>query len=206
MLQRAPLLVPLLSLLLLAAVGAGAQSLTGKQDSDQPIEIVADNLEVMRDQHVAVFRGNVNATQGNLRLKADELTVHYKGSKQGGSGDIAGSISRIEAAGGVFISSPTETARGESGVYDIDRREISLSGKVVLTRGDNVISGQHLVMNMQTGRSRIDGGEPGSPGGQARVHSIFVPKRQGGKDGARETSPSDSTPVPDHKPQPGVTN
>lgn len=201
-----PLFAALLALLLLAAGDATAQSLTGKLDSEQPIDIAADSLEVLRDEHVAVFRGNVNATQGNTRLKADELTVHYKSRKEGGSGDIAGSISRIDAAGNVFISSPSETAQGDKGVYDVDRREITLTGKVVLTRGENVIRGQHLVMNMETGHSKIDGGEPGVAGGQGRVHSIFVPERKGSTEAPASGATSAPAPVPSDKPRHDATN
>jgi len=203
----------LAALLWLAAGHAGAQSLTGKLDTDKPIEIVADSLEVLQEDRIAIFRGAVNAVQGEIRLKADELKVYYKSRKEGGGSGIAGSISRIDAAGGVFISSPSETAQGDKGIYHVDRREIELSGRVVLTRGENVIRGQRLVMNMETGRSTIDGGEPGTAGGTGRVRSIFVPADKGDESdgGERETPPvrgprSDVAPVPASKPQRSVSN
>lgn len=144
-----------------------------QHDTDQPIEINADSLEVEQNQQVATFRGNVDAIQGQIRLRADELKVHYRngGDDSASAAGTAGAIVRIDAVGNVFVSSPTETAQGNVGVYDIDNREITLTGQVVLTRGDNVLRGERLVLNMATGRSRIEsGGE--------RVRGIFVPSQK----------------------------
>ncbi len=153
---------------------ANAQGAKGSQDVDQPIEISADSLEVLQDEEVAVFRGNVDAVQGNIRLRADELKVHYRA--KGTATSATGSIVRIDARGSVFVSSPTETAQGDVGVYNIETNEITLTGKVVLTRGKNVIRGQRLVLNMATGHSRIDGG-----GTSGRVRGYFVPSKKRGK-------------------------
>lgn len=221
---RAPLFFAwLLAALALLAPAAGAQDLTGKLDTDKPIEIVADSLEVLQEDQVAVFRGNVDAIQGEIRLRANELKVFYKSRKEGGDANIAGSISRIDATGNVFLSSPSETAQGDKGIYYVDRREIALSGQVVLTRGQNVIRGQRLVMNMATGRSRIDGGDAGTASASGgRVRSVFVPGGRGADEGAEAPAAPASTsasaspsaaepqsslvPVPASKPTRNLTN
>lgn len=69
------------------------------------------------------------------------------------------------------MSSPDETAQGDSGVYDIAKKQIFLTGNVVLTRGENVIRGEKLTLNMATGRSEIQGGKQ-------RVHGIFQPPKK----------------------------
>jgi len=158
------------ALALVVSSNAYGQGATKNHDTAQPIEINADSLEVLQDDQVAVFRGNVDAVQGGIRLKADELKVHYRTKGGVGASGLGGSIVRIDAKGGVFVSSATETAQGDAGVYDVDRGEITLTGKVVLTRGENVIRGQRLVLNMETGRSRIE-----SDGGAGRVRGYFVP-------------------------------
>jgi lipopolysaccharide export system protein LptA len=124
---------------------------------------------VLQKDQRAVFRGNVEAVQGRIRLKADELEVHYR--NKGEASRVGGAISRIDARGKVFVSSPSETAAGDAGVYDIAAKEITLTGKVVLTRGDNVIRGQRLVLDLATGESRIEGGT-------GRVRGYFVPARK----------------------------
>lgn len=145
-----------------------------KLDTDQPIEITADSLEVKQDQNIAIFRGNVDAAQGEIRLRANELTVHYRSGDDNGAGVNA--ISRIDATGSVFVASTRETAQGDFGVYDVENSLITLTQNVVLTREENVIRGNRLVLNLATGQSRIDGGVGATQSG-GRVRSLFVPKR-----------------------------
>jgi lipopolysaccharide export system protein LptA len=163
----------------LAAAPAGAQGTSDLLDSDQPIEINADSLEVQQEKQLAIFRGNVDATQGRIKLRADELQVHYRDAQGGKSGagggeGLSGSITRIDAVGNVFIWSPTETAQGDTGTYDVTEKQITLTGDVVLTRGENVLRGKRLVMNTATGVSKVDAG-----GG--RVKGLFVPPKSSQK-------------------------
>ncbi|MDP6344620.1 MAG: lipopolysaccharide transport periplasmic protein LptA [Alphaproteobacteria bacterium] len=136
-------------------------------DTDQPIEIDADNLEVQQDKNLAIFSGNVDASQGRIKLRADQLRVWYRPAGEG-SAELDGTIVRIDAIGRVFISSTDETAQGDLGVYDVAEKRITLTGTVVLTRGENVIRGKQLLMNLATGHSEISGG---------RVRGRFVPPK-----------------------------
>ncbi len=150
-----------------AAPGSG-------HDSSQPIEITADTLEVLQADKVAVFRGKVDAVQGDMLLRADRLVVHYRETE---ADEENLGIARIDAEGNVFVSSPRETAQGRRGVYDVDEARIDLTGGVILTRGDNVIQGDSLRMDLESGRSSVAGAGAGSGG---RVHGLFVPRDAGG--------------------------
>lgn len=159
------------------ALPAGAQTL--RHDTTLPIEITADTLEVVQDEQVATFTGNVDAVQGDLVLSADRLLVHYRGGDQqadeaAGNG---GTIRRIEALGNVLVTSPEETAQGEVGVYDVAGSLVTLEGSVVLTREEHVIRGERLEIDLTTGRSRVLAAVPSAEGGQPpeRVRAIFTP-------------------------------
>jgi lipopolysaccharide export system protein LptA len=160
-----------------ATTAARAQSL--QHDTSLPIEITADILEVVQDQRIAIFTGNVDAVQGDMVLSADQLRVHY-----GDAGDAApaapgtGSIRRIEAEGNVFLSSPRETAQGTAGVYDVASNRVTMAGAVVLTREDNVIRGERLEIDLVSGRSQIFAAVPSTEGGTPpqRVRALFVPE------------------------------
>ena len=159
----------------LSAASVWAQSpLLSSPDTDKPFEISADSLEVQQDENIATFAGNVDARQGNMRLKADRLMVHYRGDKSGKAS--ASAISRIDASGSVFIASGRETAQGEAGVYDVENGLVTLTRNVVLTRGENVIRGDRLVLNLVTGQTRVEGGADATRPGQ-RVRGLFVPRR-----------------------------
>ncbi len=146
-----------------------------RHDAEQPIEVVSDSLEVAKDQETAIFQGNVNAVQGRMGLRADTVKVKYRPADGSGTGD-AGPFSRIDATGNVVLKSPDEIATGDWAVYEVDDKTITLGGSVVLTRGNNVIKGQRLVVNLTTGQSKVDGGA--EVAGQQRVRAVFTPKRK----------------------------
>ncbi len=147
---------------------ASAQDPATPFDTTEPIEILADALEVNQDDQLAVFTGNVTATQGRILLSADQVVVHYAAGGGGG----AQAISAIDAEGNVFFSTGLETAQGDNGTYDVENGIVTLTGAVVLTRGDNVVRGQRLVLNLVDGTSKVEGGAEDDGG---RVRGIFVP-------------------------------
>lgn len=173
-------LLPALALsLLLGMAEAGAQSSGGGFDSGQPIEITADSLEVQQAKQIAIFEGNVQVVQGEIRMRAERLVVHYSDKENQRAGDSP-NIRQIDASGNVFISNPRETAQGDNGVYDVVNKQIDLQGNVVLTQGKNVLRGNSLTLNLATGQSRVEGGA--STGGkQGRVKGIFVPEDKAGE-------------------------
>lgn len=166
-------------LMLLAVLPQAANAQTLQHDSNLPIEITADILEVVQEDQVATFTGNVDAVQGELVLSADQLRVHYRsgGDAAPAAGD-SGAIRRIEALGNVFLISPMETAQGEEGVYDVVGNSVTLEGSVVLTRAENVIRGARLELDLATGRSRVLAAVPSTEGGEPpeRVRAIFTPR------------------------------
>ena len=144
-------------------------------NSNAPVDVSADRIEVQDRADRAVFVGNVHAVQQDLSLDTPRLTVAYSG----GSGGNNVQIHRLDAAGGVVVKSPSETAKGDIGIYDLDRKLITLLGNVQLDRENNQVNGQRLVIDLDSGRAVVDGGPPGvnSSGGRVTGH-FTVPKRQ----------------------------
>ena len=161
----------LVGITLALASATQAQEGAARLDTTEPIEIVADALEVNQEQKLAIFTGNVAATQGQILLNADRVVVHYAA----GGGDGIQAISTIDAEGNVFFSTNFETAQGDAGLYDVENGMIMLTGDVVLTRGDNVLRGTRLVLNLLDGKSRVDGGAAEDGG---RVRGVFVPNNR----------------------------
>ncbi len=171
---------------LLAAVSTigasafGQLELGGGHDANQPIEITADSLEVQQENQLAIFRGTVDAVQGEMNLRADVLVVHYRPREDNQNRpreDNQNSISLIEAEGNVFVSSPNEMAQGDRGTYHVDAQRVELDGSVVLTQGENVIRGDHLELNLATGQSKM-ASAASADGGKQRVKAIFVPESE----------------------------
>jgi lipopolysaccharide export system protein LptA len=156
----------------IAAAADPVSALKG-HDSSAPVDVTADRIEVQDRSDRAIFAGNVHVKQASLSLDTERLTVAY--SSGGGV-----QIRRLDASGGVTVRSPSETARGNFGIYDLDRKLITLVGAVQLNRGGSQISGSRLVIDLSSGRAVIDGGAPGVGQSGGRVTGHFtVPQRRG---------------------------
>lgn len=144
-------------------------------NTNAPVDVSSDRIEVQERADRAVFTGNVHAKQADLTLDTQRLTVAYSG----GQGNNNLQINRLDAAGGVVVRDPTETAKGDFGIYDLDRKLITLIGNVQLVRDNNQVNGSRLVIDLNSGRAVIDGGPPGvnSSGGRVTGH-FTVPQRQ----------------------------
>jgi len=145
-------------------------------NSNAPVDVTAERIEVQDRADRAIFAGNVHVTQAELTLDTPRLTVAYSG---GTGGDSNVQIRRLDAAGGVVVKSPSETARGDFGIYDLDRKLITLIGNVQLNRDQNQVNGARLVIDLDSGRAVVDGGPPGINQSGGRVTGHFtVPQRQ----------------------------
>jgi lipopolysaccharide export system protein LptA len=155
----------------------GAQAISG-HDSNAPVNYAADRIELQDKANRVVLSGNVDITQGDLRMRAARSTVAY-------TNDGALKIQRLDATGGVTVTRGNQSASGNVAVYDFNRRIITMAGNVALRRGTDTLHGGRLVMDLNTGVSSVDGqaggassalGGTSSQGG--RVSGSFsVPKR-----------------------------
>lgn len=153
---------------------ADAQTIAGF-NSSQPVNYAADRIELQDKQNRVILSGNVQITQGDLRLSAARTTVAYTNE-----GSLK--IQRIDATGGVVVNRGSERAQGAAGVYDFNRRVIVLSGGVSLRRGGDTLNGGRLTIDLDSGISSVDGnaagGSAGSSSGGGRVSGQFsVPGR-----------------------------
>ena len=170
------------SLVLLALIFAGSASAQAlkNHNTNAPVDFSADRIEVQDRADRVVASGNVRVTQGGLSLDAARLTIAYTGAIAGGNP----TIQRLDASGGVTVRSASETASGSFAIYDLNRRLITMIGGVTLNQGANVVRGGRLVIDLNSGRSVIDGSSvgsssPGVSGGSGgRVTGRFsVPQR-----------------------------
>jgi lipopolysaccharide export system protein LptA len=95
-------------------------------NGNQPVEILADQgIEWNREAQTYIARGNASAKQGETTVYGDMLTAYYRQQPDGGGT----AIFRYEAVGKVRIVSPTQTAVGDKGVFDVDSGVLVLTGK-----------------------------------------------------------------------------
>jgi lipopolysaccharide export system protein LptA len=173
-----------------------------------------DSLEWYDQKQISVARGDAVAVKENVkRIRADVLTAHMTKDKakpagtslgtppakpdairpgaaagSPGASNEASRISRVDALGNVLVSTATDIARGDYGVYNADTGLVTLLGNVTITRGDNAVRGQYAVVDLNNNVSRMmpTAGKPGSPG--SRVEGLFI--RQDQPSGSAGRGPS----------------
>jgi lipopolysaccharide export system protein LptA len=151
----------IVSIFLLAAAGwsVHAQGLAFgpfRQDPDEPVEVTSERLEVDRNGGIATFIGDVIVVQGEMRMTAPRVRVEYT------TGD-EGRIQLIHATGGVTMLNNEETAEGDEAVYTVATGTVVMTGDVIVTQGPNVVAGQELYVDLETGTGTMEG----------RVRTIF---------------------------------
>jgi lipopolysaccharide export system protein LptA len=189
----------LFAVVMVAAVLAGAAAVAQQgppnalqgfsTNRDKPVKIDAATLEVRDKEKVATFSGDVHVVQGDTDMRCKVLVVYYEESaaKAGGPKTAdpgpAGSsqIRRMEARGNVVVTQKEQTATGDRGDFDMRTNTVTLSGKVVVTKGQDVLRGERLVVNLTDGVSRMEGG---------RVEGMFNPKSNSEQKNSEQKSAS----------------
>jgi lipopolysaccharide export system protein LptA len=164
----------------LAATSVSGQTLSSlrNHDTKQPIDIDADRFEIRDKDRTAILQGSVKVRQGQLVLDSDKMRVFYDRTNAKNP-----TIKRIDAQGTVRFNSPSEKAESAWGIYDVEERQLTLGGNVKLTRGDNVVQGQRLEVNLITGVTTLDGAAGSKPtaavaaGGRVKAR-FSVPERK----------------------------
>ena len=200
--NRAPnvkLLAIVMAASLLAGVGALAQQgpsnpLQGfSTNRDKPVNIKAASLEVRDKEKFATFTGDVHVVQGDTDMRCKTLVVYYEDSSKDSKESVkaaqpgpAGSsqIRRMEARGNVVVSQKDQIATGDRGDFDMRNNTVVLSGKVVVTKGLDVMRGERLVVNLTDGVSRMEGG---------RVEGIINPKSNSDQKSEQKSAPGQPT-------------
>ena len=142
-----------------ASLSGGAMAQLAPADSSAPIDITGDRLEVEND--IATFLGNVRAVQGEAILTAERLVADL---------DDKGSFTKIRAVGTVRYSNGKEAITGVRAVFDDLARTITITENVVVTQGEQVMTGGELVYWVDTGRILFTATEG------KRIRGIFYAK------------------------------
>lgn len=124
-----------------------------------PIQISADRLEVDNLNNHVVFEGNVQAIREDIVINSERLEVFNNQKER--------KIEKILASGKVRIKQQKRLAKAEVAVYYMLEDKIVLSGHPEVMEDDNLISGKEIVILLQENKSMVKGD----------VKVIFYPER-----------------------------
>ena len=119
------------------------------------------------------------ATAQTTMARGDTASVASEGSERNKNRGIT----KIEAKGEVIITGEkNETTTSDWLIYDLPLQWVTIGGNVVLSQGQNVLKGDRLVIDLQTGESRFENTGTSAAGG-GRIRALFMPKDAGDKPG-----------------------
>jgi lipopolysaccharide export system protein LptA len=165
-----------------ALLGGGAAlaqaPASGGNNSSAPVDISADEQEVITSQCKTIFRGAVEVLQDKARMRAATMTVYNrrkvpgKTSSPNGNNDC-GDVDRVEADGNVFYVTPDQTVRGDHAVYTYDNDTIIVTGDVVAVQGQDVARGDRMTIKTKTNDVKMESNTTGR--GKPRVRAVLYP-------------------------------
>ena len=127
-------------------------------NEDQPIEVTAQEMTVNQATNIAILRGDVVIVQGDMRLAAPSVDVHYSDEDE---------ITYILATGGATIVTPTETAEGDIAEYFLTEDSLILTGDAFISQDRILSNADRIVIDMETGDADLEG----------NVRSVLQPKK-----------------------------
>ena len=131
-----------------------------------PVEVEANEMEIIDADKQAIFRGKVDAVRGDQHIKSDIMTVFYAEVKQP-DGTSKSQASKLDATGNVIITTKKQTITGDWAKMDILANTLLVGGGVKLVEGKTSLRGEKLTVDLNTERTLMTGG---------RVKGSFVPK------------------------------
>ena len=130
----------LLSLMVVVLVSFSAYAVNPKKyikGGNIPVHITANKLTAFDKKGLYIFDGDVVATRGDVRLKADKMKV-YKDLK-------SGDIDKIVCLGHVVITKEDKKAEADKATYYAKKSMVVLEGSARVLSGKNNIKADRIV-------------------------------------------------------------
>jgi outer membrane protein assembly factor BamD len=129
-------------------------------DRNQPIDITSDQVESFWKENLIIFRGNVVARQRDIVIYADSIEVVIVEDGKG--------IDRATAGGNVKIQQGLRVANCQKAIFYNRDQKMVLTGEPKVVDGDNIVSGDEILFDIEKNRVEVKGGQSGR--GKAKVH------------------------------------
>ncbi len=140
-------------------------------ESGKDILTATQQLEYWEAKKFAVARGNAVATRDKKQVRADVLVAHFNQDSRGKS-----QVYRIDAYDNVRVKTPSETAVGDRGIYNVETGVAVLTGNVTMMRDTNTLNGCRAEVNLNSGVSKLFACP--NQQGSNRVRGTFIPKNR----------------------------
>lgn len=158
-------LLAIFTLLFMSCIAANAQ------DSDEPIHIEADRMISQEDANSVVFIGNVDAKQGDVTIRSDEMTVYYTQQKNSSGKKGSSQVHRLICKKNVEVVQEDWLGTGNRMDYFAKDRKVILTGNAKAWQGQNMVTGKTITYYLDEKRSIVEQ-DQSKPG---RVKAVLHP-------------------------------
>ena len=113
------------------------------------VDIEADRLDVDTKNGTAIFKGKVKAAKPDITIKGDTLTLLYDQKTR--------KVTMLTAEGDVTILWQDKNATCSKAIYNLANEVMVMTGNVVITRGQERLSGQRVTMDKKNDTQVVEG-------------------------------------------------
>lgn len=143
--------------------------------------IQSDRAELDRKTGMVIYEGDVELTQGTLKIQSDRLMAIMDGNRLK-QAVAEGSPARYEQQ--VTQDRPVTRATASRIDFYSDSREVTFKGNATLAQEDNLFSGEHIRYELENERVTASGHPPnaappeqGTEGSNERIRVIIQPQQ-----------------------------
>ena len=162
-------------LCLLAGLLVAGAAWAEKGDRDKPTQIEANRMSSDDTRRMTLFEGNVVLTKGTLTIRADRIVVRQDAEGYQHS-TATGTPVRFRQRQDPKDGKEGDWIEGEALRIEVDDRKstIELFEKSRVTRGGDVVAGDHIYVDQRSDFFSVSAGKEG--GASGRVRAVLQPK------------------------------
>lgn len=144
-------------------------------DSDKPVHLEADQVNIDDSKQISTFEGKVRLSQGTLSISGDKVVVvqNQDGFKHGTATGHPASFRQKRDGLDEFVE-----GYGDRIEYDTQNETVDFYGQARMTRGQNEVRGEHITYNAKTEIFQVHSasGPEADSSGKNRVRAVIQPR------------------------------
>jgi lipopolysaccharide export system protein LptA len=149
--------------------------------AEAPIHIEANKMTSTEKSNSVIFSGDVDAKQGDVRIRSDQMTVFYNELDSGSKGKdkdkdkkkaaqptekkTSQQVDKLICIGNVEVTRGEWLGTGKKMVYLSKERQVILTDNAKAWQGQNMVSGDKIIYYLDEGRSEVVGGSKATTAG-----------------------------------------
>lgn len=147
--------------------------------AEAPIHIEANRMTSTENTNSVVFTGDVDAKQGDVRIRSDEMTVFYHTLESTGKQKdkkkpaaqaekkTSQQVEKLICVGNVEITRGEWLGTAKKMLYLSKERQVILTENAKAWQGQNMVSGEKIIYYLDEGRSEVIGGSKATTAGDS---------------------------------------